>query len=119
MTDLKKCPFCGGEAKIVRDNSIVNYPQYQVRCKNISCTIRPKTNWGSDRQEIIGHWNNRVTEAEIRAKAIDEFAEKFIYKAVCEGCSFCCICYNEDRQSECEDWKSYIEIAEQLKDGAV
>lgn len=48
-------------------------------------------------------------------KAIDVFVEKFIYKAVCEGCSGCCNCYEECRQSECEDWKTYIKIAEQLK----
>ena len=50
-------------------------------------------------------------------KAIDDFVEKFIYKAVCEGCSGCCNCYEESRQSECEDYKAYIEIAEQLKAG--
>lgn len=57
-------------------------------------------------------------EKEIRANAIDEFVEKFIYKAVCEGCSGCCNCYEEGKQSECEDWKTYMEIAEQLKEGA-
>ena len=56
-------------------------------------------------------------DKEVRNKAIDDFAEKFIYKAVCEGCSGCCGCYEESRQSECEDWKSYMEIAEQLKGG--
>lgn len=48
-------------------------------------------------------------------KAIDDFAEKFIYKAVCEGCSGCCNCYEEGRQSECEEWNAYMKIAEQLK----
>lgn len=48
-------------------------------------------------------------------KAIDDFVEKFIYKAVCEGCSGCCNCYEEGRQSECEDWKYYMKMAEQLK----
>ena len=56
---LKKCPFCGGEPKIVEDNAIENIPQYQIRCKNISCTIRPKTNWGIDKTEVLTHWNNR------------------------------------------------------------
>lgn len=50
-----------------------------------------------------------------RASVIDEFAEKFIYKAVCEGCSGCCTCYEEGRQAECEDWKCYMEIALQMK----
>lgn len=48
-------------------------------------------------------------------KAIDDFAEKFIYKAICEGCSGCCNCYEESRQSECEGYKLYVAIAEQLK----
>ena len=48
-------------------------------------------------------------------KAIDDFAEKFIYKAVCEGCSGCCNCYEEGRQSECEDWNTYMKIAKQLR----
>ena len=51
------------------------------------------------------------------ADAIDEFAEKFIFKAVCEGCSGCCDCYENEAQNICEDWKYYMEIAEQLKGG--
>ena len=48
-------------------------------------------------------------------KAINDFVGKFIYKAVCEGCSGCCNCYEEGRQSECEDWNYYMKMAEQLK----
>lgn len=47
--------------------------------------------------------------------AIDNLREKFVYKAFCDGCSWCCNCYEEGRQSECEDWNAYMEIAEQLK----
>lgn len=54
-------------------------------------------------------------EQESRNKAIDEFAERFIYKAVCEGCSGCCNCYEEEKQSECEDWKAYMKIAEEMR----
>ena len=53
--------------------------------------------------------------AEIRNKTIEEFAEKFIYKAVCEGCSGCCNCYEKGRQSECEDWNALMKIAEKMK----
>ena len=48
-------------------------------------------------------------------EAIDEFAEKFIFKAVCEGCSGCTNCYEEEAQNICDDWKYYMEIAEQMK----
>lgn len=50
-------------------------------------------------------------------KAIYEFAEKFIYKAVCEGCSGCCDCYENEYQMTCEDWKYYMGMAEQMKAG--
>ena len=56
-----------------------------------------------------------TTEAEIRAKAIDEFAEKFVFQAVCQGCSGCCNCYELGRQKQCGEYQRYMEIAEQLK----
>lgn len=74
--------------------------------------------------EFIGHASHLLdcTDAKInkakrtaRNKAIDEFAERFIYKAVCEGCSGCCNCYEEEKQSECEDWKAYMKIAEEMR----
>ena len=54
---------------------------------------------------------------EIRAKAIDEFVKKFIYKAVCEGCSGCTNCYENEAQNICDDWNYYMKIAEQMKAG--
>lgn len=60
-------------------------------------------------------YNEGLRCVEIRNKAIDEFAEKFIYKAVCEGCSGCTDCYENEYQNTCEDWKAYMEIAEQMK----
>lgn len=76
MADLKKCPFCGGEAKICDGSNDIVGSQYEIRCKEINCAIRPKTEWHISLEEAISHWNNRATEAEIRAKGIDEFAER-------------------------------------------
>ena len=56
-----------------------------------------------------------TTQAEIRAKAIEEFAEKFIYKVHCEGCSGCTNCYETGTQDNCDTYRYYVEIAEQLK----
>ena len=66
---------------------------------------------------ILGKAELEMHDKAIRNKAIDDFVEKFIYKAVCEGCSGCCNCHEEGRQNECEDYRSYMEIAEQLKAG--
>lgn len=66
---------------------------------------------------ILGKAELELHDKAIRNKAIDDFVEKFIYKAVCEGCSGCCNCHEEGRQNECEDYKAYMEISEQLKAG--
>lgn len=67
-----------------------------------------------DRCREINRLNKEL--AEIRNKTIEEFIEKFIYKAVCEGCSGCCNCYEKGRQSECEDWNALMKIAEKMKE---
>ena len=66
---LRECPFCGGEA----EHEVFNdgfFTLGRVECKQCKAMLTtPPVN-------TINAWNNRVTEAEIRAKAIDEFAEK-------------------------------------------
>ena len=63
-------------------------------------------------------WEERpvTTLAEIRARVIEEFAEKFIYKVHCEGCSGCTNCYETGVQNNCDTYRYYSEIAEQLKE---
>lgn len=56
-----------------------------------------------------------TTEAEIRAKAIDEFVEKFAYKIHCESCSSCTNCYETGTKDNCGTYRYYAKIAEQLK----
>lgn len=56
---IRKCPFCNGDTKLVKDNTIIDHPAYQVRCKNIDCAVRPKTNWFNDKMEAVERWNRR------------------------------------------------------------
>lgn len=60
MSDIKllRCPFCDGEAKLCDASSGTN-GRYRVRCKEISCTLRPKTEWYETKDEAIRHWNHR------------------------------------------------------------
>ena len=67
MAELKKCPFCGGEVEIFRD---IMSGFYRIKCRNNLCTVRPTSEWRIAKLELINQWNDRVTEAEIRAKAI-------------------------------------------------
>jgi len=48
-------------------------------------------------------------------KAIEEFAERFIYTAICEGCSGCANCHETGSQYRCDHYRYYMQIAEELK----
>ena len=68
---LRECPFCGSK-------KIMMWKNNWVQCE--SC-------WGSTgtyetAEEAIDAWNNRVTETEIRAKVIDEFAKALLVNEV-------------------------------------
>lgn len=73
MAELKKCPFCGGEVQIYTESVDAETEVYHFECG--SCNSDTYFDY-ADREEAIEAWNNRATESEIRAKAIDEFAER-------------------------------------------
>lgn len=65
MTDLKACPFCGGEAEIVIYGNTKQGTIYQ--CLDCSCTL--------ETSETFNHgyrWNNRPHENKLKAEAIRE-----------------------------------------------
>ena len=98
MAELKKCPFCGGEAKFLKNGAGC----FQVYCDN--CEVRQYAYAHKDKEEAIESWNNRATEAEIRAQAIDEAVE--------EMKRWICVTYGLSDV----DLKEIDEIAEQLKE---
>ena len=55
MTELKPCPFCGGEAEIR-----VGYNHSYVRCSTPECYVR--TRRYKTAEEAVGLWNRRVDE---------------------------------------------------------
>lgn len=69
MAELKKCPFCGGEAEYEVFNDGF-FTWGRVECKQCGAMITtPPVN-------TIEAWNNRATEADIRAMALDEVLAK-------------------------------------------
>ena len=67
-TELKPCPFCGGEAKIIKD---IRYPRpkrnpkkaYEVVCNNPRCIIfNADNNYYLKRKYAIEAWNKRYKE---------------------------------------------------------
>ena len=120
MAELKKCPFCGGEAHertaYPVDESGLEMNMYIVGCKN--CDI--EFSWLWNKECAVELWNNRPTESEIRAKAIDEFAEKMKKIGIQNNyhCSDCACEFCDGKCEPCERGfeKEIDEIAEQLKE---
>ena len=69
MTELRKCPFCGGEAKIYRRQLNWLLDDYKVECCSCCCS----TDIYDTKQEAIEAWNKRVTPT---TKEIEEYIEK-------------------------------------------
>lgn len=101
MAELKKCPFCGGEAKFTYS---VNGNCMHIHCEDANCIGSTIMNDYETEAEAIKAWNNRATESEIRAKAIDEAVE--------EMKRWICVTYGLSDI----DLKEIDEIAEQLKE---
>lgn len=59
--ELLPCPFCGGEAKLVKSKAKVN--DYRIKCNR--CYI--KTGWWmGEIDELIEQWNTRVYPKEVQ-----------------------------------------------------
>ena len=60
MSELKPCPFCGGEAKLRDAICGVNITAYVVHCGNWDCKVRPTTGYRRVKKEAIEAWEGRV-----------------------------------------------------------
>ena len=61
MTDLKPCPFCGGEAIMKIQKHIPHGYEYTPTCKNTSCAGRLTKKWLTE-AEAIEAWNGRADD---------------------------------------------------------
>lgn len=66
MTNLKPCPFCGGEAEIVNENINLCYDPERLDFRFVSCKVcdvltSPET---SHIEGQIKAWNTRVGESD-------------------------------------------------------
>lgn len=61
MTNIRPCPFCGGEVKL-HELDMVNS---EIVCENTDCLMQPAT-YVDDINTVIKAWNNRFTETKIK-----------------------------------------------------
>lgn len=61
MSELKRCPFCGGEATLRREHG-----RFFVSCENDKCGVGVETTlWVSGTMEsAVEAWNRRVEDAD-------------------------------------------------------
>lgn len=58
MEELKKCPFCGGEAEFIRS---VYSRDWKVSCAmSRTCYVIPSTDFFETKEEAVIAWNRRV-----------------------------------------------------------
>lgn len=65
--ELKPCPFCGGEAKLLKDElgntaDMYGAEWWYVACSNLDCGIYAKTADRPTPQEAAKLWNRRAGE---------------------------------------------------------
>ena len=56
---LKPCPFCGGEAEIVKCDNLFSILYFYVGCK--TCLARAKSCYESP-EDAVRYWNRRATD---------------------------------------------------------
>ena len=87
MTELKKCPHCGGEAEIYIQNK-----KWTIECKNCFCEI---SHYTMDSDEMTNAWNKRVKDEntltldEIRAVVQHKYCMNCISFIENENCEVC------------------------------
>lgn len=58
MSDLKCCPFCGGEATLKRDQKD-DFVEWSVGCYNRGCVCSAHTYCYDNKDDAIRDWNTR------------------------------------------------------------
>ena len=59
MSELKPCPFCGGESEVVELESVYLYG-FVARCANEDCIIVAETDMCPTEAEAVEAWNTRA-----------------------------------------------------------
>ena len=62
MSDLKPCPFCGGEAELTFNGNDYVLWRY-VECCNPECNVQTQQKTQSKEQAICA-WNQRIKESD-------------------------------------------------------
>lgn len=94
MDKLKPCPFCGGEAKIVKDNNDAPF-EWAVEC--MECQTTSGLAMSKKHAELI--WNSRVTQKK-SPLTLEQIASEYL-----NLCDHDCAGDNSVGIQECPFWQ--------------
>lgn len=57
MAELKPCPFCGGEAEVVKNPDFVDVSCKNINCRGYACCLHHKK-----KKDAIEAWNRRAED---------------------------------------------------------
>lgn len=75
MSNLKSCPFCGGEAFIRQNKDAMK--TYSAYCGNEDCSASPKVS-AYGKEMVIELWNTRKPIEKIMER-LEELEEEYMY----------------------------------------
>jgi len=64
MSELKPCPFCGVEGRLLEDKTAIGLQAFRVSCSNHKCAVSAYTVNFTSKKAAIAAWNERVTDAQ-------------------------------------------------------
>ena len=89
MSELKCCPFCGGEAKIATYDWGYSVKEYWIYCNPCDCA----SGRYHSKEEAINAWNTRTPMANIVEK-LEEEKERTVCEGVdCDNCPYTKECW--------------------------
>lgn len=86
MSELKPCPFCGGEAAVFTYNN----EEYDVKCRNPYCLAK-SSRWDTE-AEAIDAWNTRTDDYKQAAEYWQRMYEQSFGRLITEEIVRCSDC---------------------------
>lgn len=88
MTELKPCPFCGGEPEVI-GWKWEDMTEHRVRCLTVNCPVNPRTPIYDTEAEAIDAWNTR---AERTCQDMDGWCSECAKYLMNSGYAYCPHC---------------------------
>lgn len=92
MQQLKPCPFCGADGKLVNIPDCNGSLNWAVICGDIRCKVCPCTSYHETEQEAVDAWNTRAERTCEIEKAVFGYECNKCHERIFEAVNYCPNC---------------------------